>query len=158
MPMKNNHPFGPDMPVGHRPGTSLSGQGPKRKKVKTSTTSGAGSDVGNPGSSHSQNVSNAATPPRPPDRSILIRSITRGNLSDHLLLHSAASTSTKSSHHLDRLLSYTHLLQSLISRHQSSVTKHKPSSSLAGTPRSHSSRAGSRLLLQLILFELGHLR
>ncbi|POW17833.1 hypothetical protein PSHT_06243 [Puccinia striiformis] len=145
---EHNHPFGPDMPVGHRPGTSLSGQGPKRKKVKTSTTSGAGSDVGNPGSSHSQNVSNAATPPPSTSGSkpFLFDPYTGKPIRSSATPIPAASTSTPSPPtHLDPppvLHPPSSISQSLA--HQSSVTKHKPSSSLAGTPRSHSSRAGSR--------------
>ncbi|KAA1120799.1 hypothetical protein PGTUg99_019060 [Puccinia graminis f. sp. tritici] len=132
---EHNHPFGPDLPVGHRPGTSLSGQPPKRKKVKTSASGGT-SDVGIAGSSQSHNVSNGATPPASSSKPFLFDPYTGKPIRSSATPIPTASTPSPPTH-LDPI------------HHQpipppAAQSLPRAPSSLSGTPRSHSSRGGSR--------------
>ncbi|WAQ84747.1 hypothetical protein PtA15_5A320 [Puccinia triticina] len=135
---EHNHPFGPDMPVGHRPGTSLSGQPPKRKKVKTSA-SGATSDVGMAGSSHSQNVSNGATPPASSSKPFLFDPYTGKPIRSSATPVPTANTPSPPTH-LDPI----HQPANPTLPPPAGQSLPRAPSSLSGTPRSHSSRAGSR--------------
>ncbi|PLW46183.1 hypothetical protein PCANC_08816 [Puccinia coronata f. sp. avenae] len=135
---EHNHPFGPDLPVGHRPGTSLSGQPSKRKKAKTSA-SGTTSDVGMPGSSHSHNVSNAATPPASSSKPFLFDPYTGKPIRSSATPIPTPNTPSPPTH-LDPI---HHPVNPTIPPPAPQSIPRAPSS-LSGTPRSHSSRAGSR--------------
>ncbi|EFP90259.2 uncharacterized protein PGTG_16537 [Puccinia graminis f. sp. tritici CRL 75-36-700-3] len=119
----DNHPFGLDLPVGHRPCTRLSGQPPRRKKVKTSASGGT-SEVGiaDLTLSQSHNVSNGATPPAPRAQNHSYSTLTPASGSNIIRQYSQSTHPSSTNPPSSRLVSPTRPKQSQWHSAQSLLT------------------------------------